>query len=244
MPHLFTSRPRQYSLFDEKTLRISRFNWELFNAILYLIGGITFIIGSVFFLPKYEALLDVGAWIFFGGSIVYLVVTGQDLWESSRYIRSQTLLSVWDWLEFLVANVYVAGTILFIVGSLFFLSQIGMIVAGSWCFIIGSFLFLVGACINVIEIAKAKSLVKLQLLNITAIAFALGSTLFLVASIPYLWQPIDMQEQSLLFTYVGWEYIVGSILFFLGGVVNYYRLYSPDRSNQLTIDLSSEPESE
>lgn len=237
MPHLFTSRPRQYSLFDEKELGISQFKLELFNAILYMIGGITFIIGSVFFLPRYEALLDVGAWIFFGGSLVYLVVTGQDLWESSKYLRSQSFLSVWDWLEFLAANVYVAGTVLFIVGSLFFLSQIDMIVVGSWCFIIGSFLFLIGACINIIEIAKAKTLVKLQLLNITAIAFALGSMLFLVASIPYLWQPINLEEQWLLFSYVAWEYIVGSVLFFLGGVVNYYRLNSNENSQQLTIDL-------
>lgn len=237
MPHLFTSRPRQYTLFDEKELGINQYNWELVNGILYIIGGITFIIGSIFFLPQYEHLLDIGAWIFFGGSLVYLIVTGQDLWESSRYLRSQTFLSLWDWLEFLVANVYVIGTVLFVVGSLFFLSDIDMIVTGSWYFIIGSLFFLIGACINIIEIAKASSIVKLQLLNITAIAFALGSTLFLVASIPYLWQPIDFQEQWLLFTYVAWEYIVGSILFFLGGVINYYRIYSTRIAKQLSLDL-------
>ncbi|MDR9403810.1 MAG: YrhK family protein, partial [Halothece sp. Uz-M2-17] len=157
--------------------------------------------------------------------IVYLLVTGQDLWESANYLRSKALLSIWDWLEFVAANVYIIGTVLFIIGSLFFLSEIGMIVAGSWCFIIGSLLFLVGACINIIEILQATSLIKLQLLNITAIMFALGSTLFLVASIPYLWQPIDMQEEWLLFTYVAWEYIVGSFLFLIGGIINYYRIY-------------------
>jgi predicted membrane channel-forming protein YqfA (hemolysin III family) len=237
MPHLFTSRPRQYSLFNEKALGINKFNTELTNAVLYLVGGVTFIIGSVCFLPQYENLFDIGAWIFFGGSLIYLVVTGQDLWESGKYMSTQTLLSIWDWLEFTAAIVYVIGTVLFIVGSLFFLSHIDMIVAGSWCFIIGSLLFLIGACVNIIEIAKASSLVKLQLLNITAIAFALGSTLFLVASIPYLWQPIEMQEEWLLFTYVAWEYIVGSILFFVGGIINYYRLYSGSRTQQLTIDL-------
>jgi len=225
MPHLFTNRPRQYTLFSEKTLGISYFNLELTNGILYIIGGITFVIGSVFFLPQYEELLDIGAWIFFGGSIVYLIVTVQDVWESLNYLRSQPFLTIWDWLEFLAANVYIIGTILFIVGSLFFLSEVDMIAAGSWCFIIGSLLFLVGACINIIEILQATSLIKLQLLNITAITFALGSTLFLVASIPYLWQPIDMQEQWLLFSYVAWEYIVGSFLFLLGGIINYYRVY-------------------
>jgi hypothetical protein len=236
MPHLFTSRPRQYTLFNQKAFGSNQYKWELANGIFYIVGGITFVVGSVCFLPQYEHLFDTGAWIFFGGSLVYLVVTGQDLWESSNYLRSQTLLSIWDWLEFLAANVYVIGTILFIIGSLFFLSEIGMIVAGSWCFIIGSLLFLIGACINIVEITKASSLVKLQLLNITAIMFALGSTLFLVASIPYLWQPLDFEEQPLLFTYVGWEYIVGSLLFLAGGIINYYRLYSSKTYEQLTID--------
>lgn len=237
MPHLFTSRPRQYRLFNQQAFGSNQYKLELANGILYIVGGITFVVGSVCFLPKYEDWFDVGAWIFFGGSLVYLVVTGQDLWESINYLRSQTLLSIWDWLEFLAANVYVIGTLLFIIGSLFFLSEIDMIVAGSWCFILGSFLFLIGACINIVEIAKANSLIKLQLLNITAITYTLGSTLFLVASIPYLWQPFNMQEQWLLFTYVAWEYIVGSFLFLLGGLINYYRLYSSGRSQQLSIDF-------
>lgn len=237
MPHLFTSRPRQYTLFNQKAFGTNQYKWELANGILYIVGGVTFVVGSVCFLPKYENLFDIGAWIFFGGSLVYLVVTGQDLWESSNYLRSQTLLSIWDWLEFLAANVYVIGTILFIIGSVLFLSQVDMIAAGSWCFIIGSLLFLIGACINIVEIAKASSLVKLQLLNITAITYVLGSTLFLVASIPYLWSSLNPQGEWLLFTYVAWEYIVGSFLFLVGGFINYYRLYSSGDSQQLSIDF-------
>lgn len=64
MPHLFTSRPRQYTLFPEKKFGISSFYWELINAILYIVGGIIFIFGSIFFLPKYEKWFDVGVWTF------------------------------------------------------------------------------------------------------------------------------------------------------------------------------------
>ncbi|MDR9403809.1 MAG: YrhK family protein, partial [Halothece sp. Uz-M2-17] len=35
-------------------------NWELANGALYIIGGITFVVGSVFFLPQYEEFLDIG----------------------------------------------------------------------------------------------------------------------------------------------------------------------------------------
>lgn len=239
MPHLFTSRPRQYTLFSDRTLGISQYYWEIINSILYIVGGITFVIGSIFFLPKYEELFDVGVWIFFFGSLIYLVVTAQDCWESNNYLRSRSFLTRWDWLEFLAANSYLVGTILFIIGSLFFLSDVDKIVIGSWCFIIGSFLFLVGACINIFEIIHENSLVRLQLLNITAITYAIGSVLFLVASIPYLWEPFDIQEPWpwLVFTYAAWEYIIGSILFLVGGTINYFRLHKIRGSQQLTMDI-------
>lgn len=221
MPHLFTNRPRQYKFVN--------FNWESVNALLYIVGGMTFIMGSIFFLPRYEELSDIGAWIFFGGSLVYLVVTGQDLLESSSYLRSRDTLTIWNWLEFLVANIYVAGTLLFTIGSLLFLSQIDEIVAGGWCFTIGSLLFLIGACLNVIQIVHEGSFVKLQLMNATAITFALGSTLFLIASMPYLSEALNLEDNWVLFAYVGWEYIFGSILFFVGGIIYYYRSYQKKR---------------
>jgi len=225
MPHLFTNRPRLYNPITKNKTRNNSFDWESINAILYIVGGLTFIAGSIFFLPRYDTLSDTGAWIFFGGSLVYLLVTGHDLLESTNYLRRQKHRVIWNWLEFIIANVYVGGTILFTVGSLLFLSQIDAIVAGGWCFTIGSLFFLIGACLNVIQIVKEGSFVKLQLLNATAISFAIGSTLFLIASMPYLSKALNLEDNKVLFAYVGWEYIFGSILFFLGGIINYYRSY-------------------
>ena len=225
MPHLFTNRPRLYNPIPKDNTSNHNFDWGSINAILYILGGLTFIAGSVFFLPRYDTLSDTGAWIFFGGSLIYLVVTGHDLLESANYLRRQKQRVIWNWLEFLIANVYVGGTILFTVGSLLFLSQIDAIIAGGWCFTIGSLLFLIGACLNVIQIVKEGSFVKLQLLNATAISFAIGSTLFLIASMPYLSEALNIEDNKVLFAYVGWEYIFGSILFFLGGIINYYRSY-------------------
>ena len=114
---------------------------------------------------------------------------------------------------------------LFIVGSIFFLSAVGWIVAGAWCFVIGSVLFLIGACVNVIQIVQERSLITLQLMNLTAISFIVGSVLFAVASIPYLWTVENAAERYTLFSFVAWQYVIGGLLFLLGGVYNYSRAY-------------------
>ena len=181
MPHLFTNRPRQHNLLSDEPAGSKHFNWESFNSVLYLLGGLTFVSGSIFFLPQYEKNADTGAWIFFGGSLLYLVVTVHDLFEASAFLRSRKNASFWERLELFAAVIYVSGTVLFIVGSLFFLSEIDFVIAGSWCFIWGSFLFLVGAFINVIQIIQAGSMFTLQLMNATAICFTIGAVIFLLA---------------------------------------------------------------
>lgn len=47
MPRLFTNRPREYNFIVElvqHTKDSPRINWELSSAILYMVGGISFII--------------------------------------------------------------------------------------------------------------------------------------------------------------------------------------------------------
>ncbi|MDJ1182629.1 YrhK family protein [Roseofilum casamattae] len=236
MPHLITNRARQHNLMSDRPAGHLHFSWESVNAILYLIGGFAFIIGSIFFLPRYEESIAVGVWSYFGGSCLYAIVTIHDLLESISHLRSQNYVTRAHLTELYAAIFYTIGTLLFIAGSLFFLPQIELITAGVGCFITGSILFLIGSCINVLQITQAGSLLTLQLLNATAICFLLGSVLFLVASIPYLWTITNQQERNLLFTYVAWEYIVGSFLFWNGGIFNYYRaILVADRHRELAL---------
>ncbi|MFB6319432.1 YrhK family protein [Saccharicrinis sp. FJH54] len=225
MPHLFTNRPRQHNIFSNAPAGSVHFSWESFNSVLYLLGGLTFVTGSIFFLPQYDQNPDTGAWIFFGGSLVYLLVTVHDLFEASAYLRSRQHASFWERIELFAAIVYVSGTILFIVGSLFFLKETDMVAAGSWCFILGSFLFLLGAFINVIQIIQAGTMFTLQLMNATAICFTVGAVIFLLASVPYLWTFKQSALSEKLYGYMAWEYITGSIFFLAGGMFNYYRSY-------------------
>ncbi len=124
MPHLFVNRPRLHDLTRDREDLRAQFRWETVNAILYKLGGLVFIAGSVLFL-----------------------------------------------------------------------SAVGRVHAGAWCFVLGSLLFVV------------------------------GSVLFTVVSVPYLWSVQEPAFRTTLFAFLAWQYLVGSTLFFAGGVFNYWRAY-------------------
>ena len=225
MPHMFTNRPRLHDLTKGSQDLRSQFRWETINAILYKIGGVLFIIGSIFFFPRFEAYADLGAWVFFFGSLVYLVVTVHDLAEVRHHWRLSKSHDRDTILEYAASASYVWGTVLFTVGSVFFLSSVGWLKAGAWCFVSGSLLFVLGACINVLQIVKSSSIKILQLMNLTAITFVVGAVLFTVASVPYLWSVAAKSDRTTLYAFLAWQYLAGSMLFFLGGVFNYWRAY-------------------
>ncbi len=224
MPHLFANRPRLHDLSSLPTDVRAQFRWETINAGLYKLGGLVFIVGSILFFPRFEAYADIGAWTFFFGSLLYLIVTGHDMAEAIRYSLApqRTSPSV---LELTASATYLSGTILFTVGSVFFLSQVGWTIAGAWCFVVGSALFVLGASVNVLQIVKASTLLSMQLMNLTAVSFVVGSVLFTVASIPYLWPVETHNDQRILYSFLAWQYLVGSGLFFLGGIFNYWKAY-------------------
>ena len=232
MPHLFVNRPRQHDLFARDPERANQLLWESINAFIYKLGGLLFIAGSILFFPSLKAYVDVGAWIFIVGSLLYLVVTGHDVLEVIRHARLRTRPpTIWDRLERGAAFTYFTGTILFTVGSVFFLSQVALFRPGAWCFVSGSLLFLAGATINVLQITRAANLLTLQLMNLTALTYVTGSLLFVVASVPYLWSFDTVGDQDKVGTFLAWQYVVGSALFFLGGVFNYWRALIVIRSH-------------
>jgi hypothetical protein len=225
MPHMFTNRLRLHNLTKGRADRHAQFRWETINAVFYKIGGFLFIIGSIYFFPRFEAYADIGALTFFIGSLFYLVVTVHDLLEVRLHWRTADHHGRDEILEYTAASSYVWGTILFTAGSVFFLSAVGWFHAGAWTFVIGSLLFVVGACINVLQIVQSRSMVTLQLMNLTAVSFVVGSVLFTVASVPYLWDVKTPSDRTTLYAFLAWQYLIGSVLFFLGGVFNYWRAY-------------------
>lgn len=224
MPHSFSvsKTEKQEDKFKKSKFKVPSLTWENFTDWVYLLGGITFVIGSIFFLPKMEAYGDTGVWVFIVGSLMYLLVTVHELNISIKSIKENT---IWARLEFLSAIMYVIGTVTYLLGSILFLSELDQVFSGAICFIIGSILFLIGALINVLEITNASSNKILQLMNGTAIMYISGSLLFLVASIPYVWHGVSIHDQSIIYSYVAVEYIAGSLLFALGGVISMIKTY-------------------
>jgi len=225
MPHLFTNRPRLHDLTASSADIRAQFRWETINAVAYKLGGVVFIIGSILFFPAFEAYADIGAWTFFAGSLIYLLVTVHDLLEVRRNWRESSPPRAGQVLDSIAALSSVWGTVLFIAGSIFFLSAVGWVTAGAWTFIAGSLLFVIGACVNVLQIVRAESKLTLQLMNLTALTFVVGSVLFAVASIPYLWPVAPEPFERTLLAFLAWQYLAGSLLFFLGGLFNYWRAY-------------------
>lgn len=242
MPHLFVNRPRLHDLIgDDPDLR-AQFRWETINAVVYVSGGIVFVVGSVLFFPSLSRYADIGAWAFIAGSLLYLLVTVHDLAEVMRNLRRVgPARTVWDSLEFWAALSYVTGTVLFTLGSVLFLSAVGQVTAGAWCFVIGSLLFVVGAVINVLQIVLAPNMVTLQLMNLTAVTFVTGSTLFAVASVPYLFRLADPADREVIDAFLAWQFVAGSLLFLAGGIFNYWRAYLVMRSEIAGMRTAGSP---
>lgn len=173
------------------------FFWEGLNAFTYIVGALCFVVGSVFFLPPLARYSAAGAWLFIIGSLIYMAVALHDFAEMLIYYRHTSQRGRKTTLEFLTLTGYV----------------------------IGSALFSVGATINVTQITAAGSLIGLQLLNAVAICFVIGSIMFLIASIPYLWSVEQSSLRQTLFTYLAGQFIFASLLFLAGGVANFYRAY-------------------
>lgn len=233
MPHLYVNRPRVHRLVslsteDVKARERAEFNWERINTVAYAMGGLLFILGSIFFFPELNS--DVGSYLYFAGSIFYLIVTVHDLAEVMAYawkqneeregeIKRETVL------EYLVVTNYLAGTLLFIVGSFLFTSSVGMYKEGAYCFIFGSVGFTAGASINVLMNTTylASSPQQLRLTTTTGTFYLVGSVLFVVASVPYLWEDDAFHE---LDAFLATQYLIGSFFFLVGGWCNYGRAKS------------------
>lgn len=222
MPHLFVDRPRHHDLVDRRPSPRDELRWETFSTAVYLVGGVLFVWGSVLFFPSLEDRADRGAWIFFVGSLLYLVVAAHDAAEVVRKRHDEPRPSIWDRYETWAAASYVAGSALFAVGSICFLSTVDQYQVGAACFIAGSLWFVVASTINVLQILEASDRRTLQLMNLTALTFVAGSLLFTVASIPYLFE-LSPSDQRTIDAFLAAQYVAGSALFLAGGVINYRR---------------------
>jgi hypothetical protein len=205
--------------------------WEAINAIVYELGGILYILGSILFLPAYEEHVSVASLLFVVASVLYIIVSLHDCIEIFFCSEEFVLLDA------AAAVSYVVGAVIFIFGSIFFLPGVGRYTAGAWCFIWGSFLFVAASAMNAMQIFQAKSLWTARYLNLTAVCYVIGSTMFMVASVPYLFTFESSEDQVMIDKFLAVQYIVGSVFFAIGGIINYIRAYLAVQDDDKTLAL-------
>lgn len=116
-------------------------NHSFLNSVAMVIGGVLFLIASVFYL--YSKLTTTGTWVFRFGSISYMLGTSlslSDLIKASHTEKPSVSVSTIVWIA--VCVLFLLGSLLFITGGV--LSQLGH-TGAAVCWLLGSISFFLGA---------------------------------------------------------------------------------------------------
>jgi hypothetical protein len=133
--------------------------WRMTHAILYVFGGVTFLLGSICYFPSI-ANGSWGGWLFTWGSTAFLFADLFEWWTNNRigccnagatgammtrFNASVTLLprvraigicpSMENGLNFFMSA---TGSFLYLLGSIYFIPSLDKIVLGTQIFIVGS----------------------------------------------------------------------------------------------------------
>ena len=127
------------------------------NATLYCVANFLFTVGSCFFCPKlahhhipigakgFKAeYIGLGCFIF--GSVVFILAPMYDMYRAHQLRSTLQISHMSVVVEFIIAAMYIGGSILYLVGSVYFIPDlferfaVHMFVVGSFCFL--------GACLS------------------------------------------------------------------------------------------------
>lgn len=240
MPHLIIERTRSFPNPCTCTFKTRKEfpAGAYFIEALDIIAAVIFVVGSVCFLPKYSHDLQVfmlGCVLFVVGSVVYC---GICLFALIEALKEKGLPS----LEAGENGMYLLGSWLFLVGTFLYwpaeahykyiehvkdmsLGQYFNLFEpefeGTVLFAIGSVLFAFAAFTNALNIRGFDDWTAKTLSAITSLYMA-GSLLFAMGSIAFL-PNLGCNEQ--MTTIGAWCFIIGSVLFLIGGILSFYRTW-------------------
>jgi len=147
--------------------RFKAFSTEVLENMLYVLGSFVFAVGTLLYWPekaKYEHIelfkdYTLGQYfnLFspeFEGTLLF--ITGSVMFAFAAFtnaLNHRKLESDMNYLLTLVTSIDMGADILFVMGSVAFLPDLGcnskMVFFGAWCFIWGSLLFVIGASISI-----------------------------------------------------------------------------------------------
>eukprot|EP01036_Dinobryon_divergens_P024854 gene24854-33341_t len=133
-------------------------NWRIFHWITYIIGGLTFTVGSYQYFPSVSNFV-LGGWLFTIGSLGFAIADFNEWWKNNRvgcfYYEDfedsfeRTSCTTFDAADtfkgkFQRAEVGLnfflswTGSTLYLIGSIFFIPSLNALVTGTYIFIVGS----------------------------------------------------------------------------------------------------------
>uniref|UniRef100_A0A7S2RFA3 YrhK domain-containing protein n=1 Tax=Mucochytrium quahogii TaxID=96639 RepID=A0A7S2RFA3_9STRA len=225
MPQHMVNRDRHFPTFCKL---VGEENAEHFVTICNFIGGLLFIAGSICFFPFQSVnLFNPGCWLYFCGCVIYFFVGLNDLTEMIQ-ARAHKKVGIYAY-EVIAVSSNLSGTTLYLVGSIFFLSYVGMDLAGGWCFTVGSIALVGGSFMNLLHVYLLHNPQLLSLQNFCAVQQLLAAVFFLLPSIWYL--PGNFPDQCRELPsgsrwVASWQaalYLVGSTLFTTTAMTNLFR---------------------
>eukprot|EP00931_Biecheleriopsis_adriatica_P093092 TRINITY_DN66848_c0_g1_i1.p1 TRINITY_DN66848_c0_g1~~TRINITY_DN66848_c0_g1_i1.p1 ORF type:complete len:282 (-),score=44.75 TRINITY_DN66848_c0_g1_i1:169-1014(-) len=157
------------------------------EAVGTILGGAMFFVGTVLFLPKDMAALDLFAWTvsamkegtdgwgsellnlpgndketakeaghLFAGTVFFVLGSlGFSFSSFANALGMESLKTQADQLSVASTTLHMGGGLLFCLGSMGFIAQVGcdsrMVAIGAWCFILGCILFMLGAVLALLR---------------------------------------------------------------------------------------------
>ncbi|RLN47737.1 hypothetical protein BBJ28_00011213 [Nothophytophthora sp. Chile5] len=225
----------------EKCLEVSR-------VLSYFFGSLLFLLGSIYFYPKYSVLWDgkggvFGSWAFVFGCLCFWAGANLDFIQAIRYNHGSQLRQVIRAFNGLCN--YMATSI-FILGALYFLPTWypKSPELGCWSFFVGCILFCIAAVVDIIFICMTHedphvSGFKIKNIfcwaTVAALGTFFGALLFILGSWYYLPRYINLVDEGTHYmnkaiTY----YVVGSVFFLINSLALIPDVYA-------TIKASSNP---
>lgn len=113
--------------------------WRIWHGGNYLVGGVTFFLGSLLLFPIFSNYIDaswLSAWLYTIGSATFLLA---DITEWLHYVHKDCRYKKLV-INFLVS---VCGSLLYLIGSVCFIPDVNAAVTGLYLFIFGSTLIVI-----------------------------------------------------------------------------------------------------
>ncbi|KAG1685157.1 hypothetical protein DVH05_009704 [Phytophthora capsici] len=224
---------------------------EVSRVLAYFLGSLLFLLGSIFFYPKYSVMWNgkagtFGSWDFVVGCIFFFIGANLDFIQTVRYNHGTLLRQV---LRAFTALCNYMATSIFILGGLFFLPSWypKSPELGCWAFIIGCILFCIAAVADILFIFLTHEdprVTGFRFSNVfcwgtvAALGTFIGGLCFIVGSWFYLPKYINQVDEGTHYMNVAITYYVfGSVSFIVNSCAlapDTYRLLRGSSSDKIS----------